>query len=513
MKRTTNSLGLMAKLSGGVIPLLLLAVVFPVLVLAVIGLVSVFRDDLWLVLAASVLSSALLVFAIYVWQARKAKQVLTGDEQTMSDYEVAPSAEWGEFDKQAFQGIKQQIPILLQQDDSWGSLREHGWHLCFEVAGHYHKDKQAGELAFTAPEFLLMLEEVSRRYRHFLLNHVPFAEKLSISTLKYGYQNKDKLDKAKQVYSIYRVFRAMTPAGLLAEARGQIFGKIFDEVSDEVQLQLKRVFLQEVISVAIDLYSGRFGATVNELPTSLQKQEDDTHHAGILEPLRVVVIGQVSAGKSSFINAFVGSLVAETHLLPSTDKAIIHRCEIDGVDFIHLVDLPGLDGSLENEETILNHAVNSDIILWVVKANQPARQRDTQFNEKLNAFYQLPENRSRKRPATILLLNQVDRLKPETEWLPPYNYTVPTSVKEQTINAAIAFNVEQLQPDECIPLCVKEGCEPYNLELVAESLLAEFENGVNTQLNRRRLEHRKLDTAEQLKRLYKLGKMTFKRMK
>ncbi|PSW21370.1 GTPase [Photobacterium sanctipauli] len=516
MKRTTNSLGAVAKLSGGVIPLLLLAVVFPVLVLAVIGLISVFRDDLWLVLAASVLCSAVLVFGVYLLQRYKtaqrnaadAQQALD-DEQAVSDYDVAPSAEWGEFDKQAFQAIKQQIPVLLEHDPAWGSLRDHGWHLCFQVAEHYHKDKQAGELAFTAPEFLLMLEEVSRRYRHFLLNHVPFAEKLKISTLKYGYQNKEKLETAKQVYSVYRVFRAMTPAGLLAEARSQIFGRIFDQVNDEVQLQLKRVFLQEVISVAIDLYSGRFSATAAELPTSEQYKQDEQDKAEVLEPLRVAVVGQVSAGKSSLINAFVGSLVAETSVLPTTDKATIHRCEVEGVDIIHLVDLPGLDGNAENEVQLLRHVVNSDILLWVVKANQPARQRDIQFKEKLDAFYQQPENRSRKRPNTILLLNQVDRLKPQGEWNPPYDYQHPNSEKAKTIKAAIDFNCQQLTPDDCLPISVKEGQEPYNLEQLADSLLAGFEEGVNTQLNRRRLEHKKLDAADQLKRLYQLGKVTF----
>ncbi|MGR5147298.1 GTPase family protein [Photobacterium alginatilyticum] len=509
MKRTRNSLGALSKISSGTVPLLIASVFAPVLILAGIGVVSLIQDGRWLLFAALVAISSVAVIIPYVLFRRLRK----ADEQALEsipEYDVEPSGQWSKFDTETWQALNQRIDVLLSSNAEWESLRDHALVLVNETAQHYHPDKPSKELAFTAPEFLLMVEEVSHRYRHFLLNHVPFAEKIRITTLKQGYQQKDKLGVAKQVYDIYRVFRAMTPAGLVAEARGQILGRIFDEVSDEVQAKLKRVLLQEVASVAIDLYSGRFAAKDSELGASSVQSSDQEQVAADIEPLRVAVIGQVSAGKSSLINAIVGNMVAEVSALPSTDRLTIHRCEVDGVDWIHLADLPGIDGTSETDALLVEQITNSDLVFWVLKANQSARQLDIALRQKVDAFYSDEKQRNRKRPTILALLNQVDRLKPVNDWTPPYNLTNPNSLKGQTIKAALAYNQLQLAPDEIIPVAVCNDKENYNIEQIAELLLFNYENGMNTQLNRRRMEHKKVNFAEQVKRLYRLGEKAFR---
>lgn len=504
MKRTRNSIGTLAQFSRGVVPLLLASLLIPLLLLAVVGVISLVQDGRWLLFAILVAVSSIAVIIPY-FLLRKLRQA---DEQaldTVPDYDVEPSGQWSEFDNETWQVLNQRIDVLLSTNSEWGVLRDHAFLLAMETADHYHPDKQSKELAFTAPEFLLMVEEVSRRYRQFLLEHVPFAEKIRLTTLKQGYQQKDKLGAAKQVYDIYRVFRAMTPAGLIAEARGQILGHIFDEVSDEVQTKLKRVLLQEVVSVAIDLYSGRFAARDNELGASSTLLSDQKKVVADVEPLRVAVVGQISAGKSSLINAIAGSMVAEVSALPSTDCVMIHRCEVDGIDWVHFVDLPGIDGRQETDELLVEQLVNSDLVFWVLKANQSARQLDVILKHKFDAFYRDEKHRTRKKPMVLALVNQVDRLQPVNEWHPPYDLSAPISAKAETIKAAVAYNQQQLAPDEIIPVAACDGKENYNIEQIADFLLFNYEEGVNTQLNRRRLEHHKVDLLEQMKRLYRLG--------
>ncbi|MGF1727700.1 GTPase family protein [Photobacterium nomapromontoriensis] len=507
MKRTKNSVGLLSRYSASVIPLLLIALVLPVLTLTVLGLISVYQNGYWLELSLLVVASSLLVMGGFFWLRRSTTGPQITDDALKGEYSVAPSGEWGAFDRAIWDELDQQIAELLAQDASWVGLREHSLTLAMQVANRYYPERKGHELAFTAPEFLLMLEQVSHRYRHFLLNHVPFAEHLKLSMLQRGYQYKDKLGTAKKAYDIYRIFRALTPAGLIAEARGQLIGHLFDEVSDEVQRKLKTVLLQEVISVAIDLYRGHFTVTDGELEESAGSKRDSQQIATELEPLRVAVLGQVSAGKSSFINAFIGSMVAEVSAIPSTDNIIIHRCDVEGIDIIHLVDLPGIDGSKQIDQLLLEQVTQSDVVFWVVKANQPARQLDVALRQQVDDFYQQAVNRSRKKPRIIMLLNQIDRLQPISEWYPPYDLTHPKGQKGETIKAALEYNVTQLEPDDAIVFAMPDQQPVYNLPAVGESLLAAFEDGVNTQLNRRRIEHSSVALSQQAKRLYRLGKV------
>ncbi|MCW8327831.1 dynamin family protein [Photobacterium sp. SDRW27] len=504
MKRTKNSINALTQLSGGVLPLLMTLLVLPVLVLALIGVVSLIQNGYWLMFALLLGLSAAAVLLPYFWL-RKNRQQAEVEVGSLADYEVETSGQWSEFDQAVWQQLNCKIDSQLASACEWSQLREHALDLATEVAEQYHPDKSAKELAFTAPEFLLMVEEVSRRYRQFLLDHVPFVEKIRLTTLKQGYEQKDKLGVAKHAYDIYRVFRMMTPAGLVAEARGQLLGRLFDEVSDEVQAKLKRVLLQEVASVAIDLYSGRFTKRDHELDVSKVSLADQQRFVAEIEPLRVAVVGQISAGKSSLINAIAGSMVAEVSVLPSTENVTVHRCDVDGIDWIHLVDLPGIDGKQVTDQLLLEQMVSSDLVFWVMKANQPARQLDVELKRQFDAFYCDEKNRNRKKPLILALVNQIDRLQPIHEWQPPYDLVQPSSAKAKTIKAAQDFNQQQIMPDEILSIAVRDGAENYNIEKIAEFILFNYENGVNVQLNRRRIDTRNLHLTDQFKRMYRLG--------
>ena len=91
---------------------------------------------------------------------------------------------------------------------------------------------------------------------------------------------------------------------------------------------------------------------------------------------------EVSAGKSTIINALCSDFVAEVGVLPTTDNITVYQCFIEGRDALHLIDLPGIDGAEESRQQLLEQLVNCDIVLWVVKASQPAKSLDCELKSR-----------------------------------------------------------------------------------------------------------------------------------
>lgn len=507
MKRTTASVKVANQLSGGVVPFLMATIAMPILVLVGFGLYAIYQNGYTLYFMAFLALSALLSVIPVMWLKRKARTEI--DEQ-LNDSLVQASNEWGEFDQKIWYELNDHILSQLEQSSEWEGLKEHGLELITLTSAHYHHSNHRKELAFSAPELLKMIEEISRRYRYLLKSHVPMVEKINISTFKLFYDHKEKAEVAKKVWDVYRAYRAFTPTGLIAELRGQVLGKVFDDVGDELQAKLKQALLQEVLSVAIDLYSGRFVADDDELEPSKITNSDQNNKVAELEPLRVCLLGQVSSGKSTLVNVLTNNIAAEVSLLPATDAVSVHQCMVDGIEAMNLVDLPGVDGKEKTHQRLVEQVANSDLVLWVLKADQPARSLDTDFLERLNSYYLLEKNRSRKKPTIIGVLNQVDRLKPVREWQPPYDLTDTTSSKVNMINEATEYNRELLNFEHCIPLSVSENKPHFNLEQLTGLLDSCYEQGIQTQLNRRRMEAGdKLELTDQAKRVYQAGKSLF----
>ncbi|SKA34405.1 GTPase family protein [Photobacterium toruni] len=508
MKRVSKSYQLINQLSEDFLPLLMLAVCLPIIVLAGFGVVDLIQQGQWLLFFAIIAGGCLLAFLPYWWLRRK-RVVANAVMDDIAPLHVAANPQWSEHDQQVWQQITQVIDKQLAEDSTWESLQAHAYVLVADVAAQYHQQSSSQKLAFTAPEFLMMVEEVSRRYRHFLQQHVPFSEKITLTSLKQGYAIKDKMGYAKSAYDIYRLFRIATPTGWLAEVRGLVLGKLFDDVSTEVQSKLKATLLQEVASVAIDLYSGRFKLDDAAVPHSQLQDQDQQAAAIAVEPLRVAIVGQVSAGKSSVINGLLGEIAAEVSTLPSTDKATTYKCEVEGLDLINLIDLPGIDGNADTEKKLLKQMTESDVVIWVLKANQSSRQLDVTLRTAFDSFYKQPKNQQRKAPKVIILVNQVDKLKPVDEWLPPYDLDSPQTDKGQIISDAVNYNREMMQAEYILPFSVSSDRIPYNLDSLQSQLQMVYQDGINTQLNRRRAQGESIDYTEQAKRLYRLGKLVF----
>ena len=510
MSRFVKLSKLATKASSKLLFLMLLCFLIPFLVLLGFGIIFIYQNDMMLHLIGLMLALTALSGVIHglLGLARKAPK----ETKTADKVDMLQRSDWTNIDWTAWSSISVDIDHHMSQDPDWENLKALSIDILSKVSKFYRPKQSESEFAFTLPEILLVIEKVSFKYRKFVLENVPLSENINFSTAKKAYILKNKAEKFMPLYDLYRAIRLFTPVGIISELRGNIISHVFDDVNNSVQNKLKRKLLEEVAEVAVDLYSGRFKVSDSTLQPSLEALKDTRREAVPMDPLRVLLIGQQSSGKSSLVNALVDDLVAEVSAIPATDKLTIHRCEVEDTDILHLVDTPGIDGGESICQLLVEQMTHSDLILWVLKANQPGRQIDTELMNRFYAFYQSPENLHRKKPTVLMLLNQVDRLQPSNEWSPPYKLTDTTSAKAQTIKAALDYNHILFPHEEILPVCSSTDRGQYNIDVVKTTINKLCEAGINTQLNRRRIEQRGkgVKLKADLTRLSKLSGQLFK---
>jgi predicted GTPase len=102
-------------------------------------------------------------------------------------------------------------------------------------------------------------------------------------------------------------------------------------------------------------------------------------------------------------------------------------------------------------------ARQSDLLLLVLHARNPARQADVELLRALRAWFM--SRPDLKMPPVLGVLTHIDLLSPAMEWAPPYDWTQPQRTKERQIQEAWAAVKEQLGEYlvGIVPLCTAEG--------------------------------------------------------
>ncbi|MGF1522259.1 MAG: dynamin family protein [Leptolyngbyaceae cyanobacterium] len=139
------------------------------------------------------------------------------------------------------------------------------------------------------------------------------------------------------------------------------------------------------------------------------------------KPFMFIVVGEVKAGKSSFINALLETDICATDVKPCTDKiqAIYYAAKaetneinsflvevgkpVDILREISIVDTPGTNSIIENHQVITEEFIpNSDLVFFVLFAKNPYFASTWNFLEYVNSEW------LRK---VVFILQQADLLK------------------------------------------------------------------------------------------------------
>lgn len=230
-------------------------------------------------------------------------------------------------------------------------------------------------------------------------------------------------------------------------------------------------FLSKVGFYLIEMNSGRLrggAARYRQLQAELRRSTDlsaagGTATAITAEPpaepweVRVALVGQVKAGKSSLINALLGRQQAAVDVLPQTKQVQQYELRVSTTeDRLVLLDTAGYgdDGATAEQMREMQEALRgADLVLLVMDAASPARRADVKLLGELTNWLQANLHR---KPAPVLgVLTHIDQLRPPLEWTPPYSWREPSQPKEHSIAGAVAYTREQFgtRLAEVVPVC------------------------------------------------------------
>lgn len=501
---------------------LALVLLLPLGALLVAGLLYLWQRDLVLESLAVWLAVTMLAYAVFYGRreikrrrSRATAAAAGATESPAADAlpeRLAARIDWSEHDRAVWTDCCEAIEEQLADSPPWEQLQDRALTLLAQIADEYNETGKDATWRFTLPEALLIAEETSRRYRLVVTAHLPYADRITIASIMSVYQQQGRILSGWNWFNrARRAVRLVNPVGaVIGELRDRVTDRVLARVGGTMQTAFKRLLLQEIAQVGIDLYSGRLKVSDGELSDyrSAAHRADTARQARPAEPLRMVLLGEISAGKSSLINALADMLEAEADLLPTTDRATVHALALDDDLPVHLVDTPGIESGAGMDE-LEEFALEADLLLWVVSATQPARAAVSKLRARVAA--RLDADPQRRTPPSVLIMSHADALKPAASWSPPYDLEAGEG-KAASIREALSSVRDQVGFDEAtpaIPVCLSTARGLYNIEAVIMQIMTLAEDATQAQFNRRRLElrGRSVKWRERWRQLRNLGTM------
>jgi predicted GTPase len=488
--------------------LLFLAVALPWLSLLALGLVWLWQGG-----HAWVWAIATAVLGLLAWPLLTFVQRRTNEEARLALGDLAePSRGWNVIERDVW------IQVLAIADATapfsfteMEPLVASARDIVEAVARHFHPEARAAWAQFSLPEFLLLAERLCRDVRREALRHIPVARAIRLSHLLWVQRHGAVAQTGWRIgFGLWRVLRAafnpLQAAG--QETSGMFMEKTARVFSYRLRAYATRLLVLEIGRASIDLYAGRLALSEEEVHAA--QGRDMARTADAAAPVRIVLIGQVNAGKSSLLNALAQEIRCAVGPLPVTSSAVEHLLELEGHPTVMLVDMPGFDERREATSEFWAQAQRADLIIWVASATQPARGPD---RKRLDDFRAWANGQlARRAPSVLLALTHVDELRPASEWMPPYDITTPTGPKARAISAAVnaAARALDLDLDSIVPVAMPPGRESYNLDALWARIAVELDEAKLVQLDRLRVGQRGLNLLELADQLGHAGRMIIK---
>ncbi|MFA7665032.1 MAG: GTPase [Burkholderiaceae bacterium] len=397
--------------------------------------------------------------------------------------QVPPNPEWSDREEQVYQSLLQDIRDRLRTPVDWPALQPIAWEI-LESAAQRLSDGRRHALDFSLPEALLLADRILMRLRETLRTDIPYSDRISLRNLLWLWAHRDRLQAGARVARTgWRISRlARSPVAAIAqEIQNLLLSDAGETLRSLSVTQLQALVLEELARAAIDLHAGHLRFSDAEL-LRIELGSEITDRRILAQPdqaLRLLIVGQISAGKSTLVNALLGESRAETDMAPTTPAPTRHDLLIDGTPF-HLIDTHGIDGSDAVAIDLLAQMLDSDLIVWVIRANRPARAPDVDLLARFDA--ELTRRPGRRRPPLIVAVTGVDLL---LEGWPFPEDRIPAGELERI--ASILSAIRQDMGDESV-VPVRAAAPVWNIDLLAASISDATAEALMTQRNRRRIE-------------------------
>jgi len=389
-------------------------------------------------------------------------------------------------------------------------------NLAQELSVHYHPKANDPISSLTVPEVLAAARLVMDDMERWMLESVPGSQLITIRQWKWFQHAPKWLRRAQN--AAWAVGVLINPANVLKYVTSEMtVAPISQELQAEFLAAVYLRFIRQLGFYLIEMNSGRLRGGADRYREAFAQAEHRTgprspNHTPsksqaaktkvdlVPESLVVALVGQVKAGKSSLVNALIGSHEARSDVLPATSHVERYQLKIPETDVqLTLLDTPGYAdaGATRQQVKEVQQALHSaDVLLLVMAANTPARSADRQMMDQLLKWY---TTQPTLKPAPVIIcLTHIDLLSPVMEWQPPYHWQVPTSRKEESI-LAVVEHVQELFSDvssHVVPVCsdvargrqtsIVEELLPALLQILSEGQMAAILRAYHKQMSRER---------------------------
>ncbi len=368
------------------------------------------------------------------------------------------------------------------------------WQRCQEVvvavANAYHPEVKYPLLNIHIPQAYGLIRGTVDDVDKWMQKLSPTLNQITVGQAYQGYEIYRKLEPSAR-----KLFQALGWAQWLLNpvaAAAKLASRRYSEQANQQLLFnfsqiLREVALRNLSRQAIALYGGSnlefsdFSGTVSTIPTpSLPKAETQTLEKIIAQaqpaetveqkPVNILLVGRTGAGKSSLINTLFEADRAEVDVLPSTDEIKNYQWQTEMGEILNLWDTPGYEQANRTDlrKLVLDYAQTADLLLLVTPALDPALQMDVDFLQDMKGeITDLP---------TIVMMTQVDRLRPMREWQPPYDWVWGERAKEKSIREATQYRAEILGDfcNQVLPVVtadIKSNRNAWNVDAISLSLV------------------------------------------
>jgi predicted GTPase len=392
---------------------------------------------------------------------------------------------WAPFENEAWNQI-QSIAQRAQQHPPQDivQIQKLAEEVVQAVSKHRHKETDFAWARFTLPEVLNAVQQACENLRESVRKRVPGSESITIADVMIihsFYLRHEK--KVKAAFLIRRLLRlvAAPQVAVVQELKDYATGMGFSSGLVVAQGWLARLLTEELGRCAINLYAGRYRLTELETKKILIEAAPPVTAP---VPIRVLIAGQVNAGKSSLTNALIGAVKSPISALPTPGGVREFRIESNRELDLVVIDTPGLTAIGGNKQTLMEACEKVDLIIWVAQADNLARLVDEEALREIRAWFK--SQPQIKPPPMALAITHIDKIRPFKEWSPPYDINSAVSSKAKNIRQAVEQVSKDLGFEDAfsIPLSLQQDQPPYNVDALWAIIAKHLSEAQSTALDR-----------------------------